>query len=277
MSHDDLKSENLDLARTLQAVNDRLSDIETRLDSGLREPHPQPQSSPTVDQADQTQSQDTPAPAQGLGPDSNQPSSIAYDSDNAFLDIQRQFESLRDRLSRIQIPSYCKVNDSAVGIKSECKPTLKVITKSARFAETGLRVLAVLQGPHQGQYTLTENDLQSIYTIFYAQVNYLQSEYSNLVVRSTFDDETGRLFRSFENNTQAFSQRSLTNVRLTAELSALSNRTSSRSSTNSRTNTFRGRGQTFNAAHSYPRQPYQFYISRGSPRMDFATTRRDDA
>ncbi|KAK3698373.1 hypothetical protein RRG08_022934 [Elysia crispata] len=125
MSHDDLKSENLDLARTLQAINDRLSDIETRLDSGLREPHPQPQSCPTVDQADQTHSQDTPAPAQGLGPDSNLPSSIAYDSDNAFLDIQRQFESLRDRLSRIQIPTYCKVNDSAVGIKSECKPTLK--------------------------------------------------------------------------------------------------------------------------------------------------------
>ena len=119
MSHDDLKSENLDLARTLQAIKDRLPDIETRLDSGLREPHPQPQSSPTVDQADQTQSQDTPAPAQGLGPDSNLPSSIAYDSDNAFLDIQRQFESLRDRLSRIQIPSYCKVNDSAVGIKSQ--------------------------------------------------------------------------------------------------------------------------------------------------------------
>ncbi|KAK3777034.1 hypothetical protein RRG08_008887 [Elysia crispata] len=69
-------------------------------------------------QADQTQSQDTPASAQGLEPDSNLPSSIAYDSDNAFLDIQRQFESLRDRLSRIQIPSYCKVNDSAVGIKS---------------------------------------------------------------------------------------------------------------------------------------------------------------
>ena len=212
MSHDDLKSENLDLARTLQAINDRLSDIETRLDSGLREPHPQPQSCPTVDQADQTHSQDTPAPAQGLGPDSNLPSSIAYDSDNAFLDIQRQFESLRDRLSRIQIPTYCKVNDSAVGIKSECKPTLKVITKSARFAETGLRVLPALQGPHQGQYTLTENDLQSFYTIFYAQVNYLQSEYSNLAVRSTFDDETGRLFRSFENNTQAILQRSLTNV-----------------------------------------------------------------
>ncbi|KAK3734246.1 hypothetical protein RRG08_049664 [Elysia crispata] len=130
MSHDDLKSENLDLARTLQAIKDRLPDIETRLDSGLREPHPQPQSSPTVDQADQTQSQDTPAPAQGLGPDSNLPSSIAYDSDNAFLDIQRQFESLRDRLSRIQIPSYCKVNDSAVGIKSQDRLQILELTPS---------------------------------------------------------------------------------------------------------------------------------------------------
>ncbi|KAK3804462.1 hypothetical protein RRG08_063537 [Elysia crispata] len=46
---------------------------------------------PTVDQADQTQSQDTPAPAQGLGPDSNLPSSIAYDSDNAFLTFRDNY------------------------------------------------------------------------------------------------------------------------------------------------------------------------------------------
>ncbi|GFS18638.1 transposase [Elysia marginata] len=142
---------------------------------------------------------------------------------------------------------FPRVNDSAVGIKIDSKPVLKVVSKSARFAETGLKIPGNLPQDPQGQYSITENDIESLYTVFYAQVNYLQGEYSNLVVRSTFDDETSRLFRSFENNTQAFSERSLTNVRLAAELSALSTRSSSRPS--SSRNNYRGRGQSFNPSN----------------------------
>lgn len=257
----------LDLARTLKSLTERLENIEARLDASASDNRP-------------TVTQEPLAPTEGQGPDPNQ-LDLGSVGDNAFLDIQRQFDSLRDRLSRVQIPSYCKVNDSAVGIKTDCKPVLKIISKSARFAETGLKILGNLTQEPQGQYNITENDIQSLYTVFYAQVNYLQGEYSNLVVRSTFDDETSRLFRSFENNSQAFSERSLTNVRLAAELSALSTRTSSRSS--SSRGGYRGRGQTFNS-----RRPQQFYNRRGSgaftpyhpstaSRVDFPSARPDEA
>ena len=232
----------LDLARSLKSITERLEKIEARLDVSTSDSRPCSSQEPLAQTEDQ-------------GPDPNQLGSV--ECDNALLDIQRQFDSLRDRLSRVQIPWYCKVNDSAVGIKTDCKPVLKVISKSARFAETGLKILGNLPQDIQGQYTLAENDIQSLNTVFYAQINYLQGEYSNLVVRSTFDDETSRLFRSIENNTQAFSDRSLTNVRLAAELSALSTRTSSRPS--SSRNNYRGRRQPFNPTNSR-RPQHQFYI-----------------
>ena len=85
--------------------------------------------------------------------------------------------------------------------------------------------------------------------------------------------------------TQALSDRPLTNVRLAAELSALTIRTSSRPSSSG--NNYRGKGQTFNPTNAR-RPQHQFYNRRGSgtftsyhpstaPRVDFPSTRPDDA
>jgi len=181
----------------------------------------------------------------GQGPDLNNPGSEASASPSG--DIQRQFEVIRDSLNRIQLPADCKVNDSQQGIKSKCKSTLKVVAKTARFAETGLKAISCLtQDPVSGNYVIPPAELDRLYVIFQAQVNYLQAEYSGLVVRSTFDEETGRLFRSFQNNAQAFSDRSLQNVRLAAELASLSART--RGSSN--------RGQRANYSYASQRRPF---------------------
>ena len=54
-----------------------------------------------------------------------------------------------------------------------------------------------------------------------AQLNFLQSQYTNLVVKSTFDEETARIFKQFENNSTMFSEGSVRNIRVAAELSTL--------------------------------------------------------
>ena len=61
---------------------------------------------------------------------------------------------------------------------------------------------------------------------------FLQSEYTSLVVKATFDTETERIYRQFENNSTTFSDISLQNVRVAAELAAVLNR--GQSSTNRR-------------------------------------------
>jgi len=182
------------------------------------------------------------------------------------INVQREFEQVRDAVSRIQLPANLKVNDSAAGINKECKATLKVLNKSARYAETGLKVLA-----SSPSTTLSEQEVHMLYTVLHAQVNFLQGEYSSLVVKSTFDDETSRVFRSLESNSTAFSERSLNNVRLAAELTSIRARATGirPPHQNSRRN-FQSSGGGFTAFRG--RGHY-----RGSPRprLDFPSQRPD--
>ena len=72
--------------------------------------------------------------------------------------------------------------------------------------------------------SINKSDLEKLFLVFNAQCEYLKSEYASLVVKSNFNDETPRLLRSFENNSAAFSDDSLRNVRIAAELAAVQNR-----------------------------------------------------
>ena len=137
------------------------------------------------------------------------------------VDVSQEFELVRGRLSKVSIPTQYRVHDSSAGIKQDCKPTLKVVSKCARFAETGLKQLSLITPDADGVCHINQGDLQALFTIFAAQSAYLKGEYSNLVVRSSFSAETSRVFRAFENNTSTFSEYSLRNIRVAAELSAL--------------------------------------------------------
>lgn len=143
------------------------------------------------------------------------------------VDVSQEFELVRDRLSKVSISTQYRVHDSSAGIKQDCKPTLKVLSKCARFAETGLKQLSLITPDADGVCHINQGDLQALFTIFAAQSAYLKGEYFNLVVRSSFSAETSRIFRAFENNTSTFSESSLRNIRVAAELSALSTRTGS--------------------------------------------------
>ncbi|KAK3774908.1 hypothetical protein RRG08_007266 [Elysia crispata] len=147
------------------------------------------------------------------------------------IDVTQEFERVRDKLNRVSLPSSYKVHDSAAGIKQDCKPALKVISRCARFAETGLKQLSTFERDDNGMFCLSSSDdeVQSLFTIFAAQSSFLKAEYSSLVVKSSFSAETSRLFRAFENNTSTFSESSLRNMRVAAELSSLSSLSSAHS------------------------------------------------
>ena len=88
--------------------------------------------------------------------------------DGASADVQSEYERLKDSLIKVTIPKDYKVNDSAKGINKEGKPTLALISKCGRFAETGLKVLASLQPDGENEETLIihKDDLQEFFTIF---------------------------------------------------------------------------------------------------------------
>ncbi|GFR62606.1 hypothetical protein ElyMa_000135100 [Elysia marginata] len=71
---------------------------------------------------------------------------------------------------------------------------------------------------------MKKSDLDSIFVALAAEVNFLQSGLAALVVKSTFNEDTSRIFRSFKNNQGSFSEASLQNVRVAAELAAAQSR-----------------------------------------------------
>ena len=141
---------------TVLALSDRVSKIELRtpVDVGADVP-------PVVD--DQQDRQDG-----GATGDNDVSVSPYYDSVRVSTDIQRDFESLKDSLNRVPLPN--KINDSARGIGKDNKSTLTVLSKCARFAETGLKVFATLQPISEDEQliTLQKNEVQKLFTVLAA-------------------------------------------------------------------------------------------------------------
>ena len=48
-------------------------------------------------------------------------------------DHLKEFDQIRERLTKVSFPNDLKVNDNSNGIKAESRPALKVVSKSARF------------------------------------------------------------------------------------------------------------------------------------------------
>ncbi|GFN90261.1 hypothetical protein PoB_001676700 [Plakobranchus ocellatus] len=206
---------------------------------------------------------------QSLDPErSTHHSASPAETSSSAADILKDFERLRDSLVRIPVPNNFKVNDTTTGIKQDWCGTLRVLSKCARFAETGLKVLTTLPDERDSSsVSIQREDLESIFVVFAAQINFLQSEYAGPVVKSTFNDETSRMFRSFENNASSFSRQSLQSVRIAAELASIHGRT------NTASQSWRGRrrgvaNQTRGSYSSFPlnrRRPRLLWGGRPSP------------
>ena len=177
-------------------------------------------------------------------------------------DIYKEFEAIKDSVSKIVLPPWLKVNDSPAGVKQENKHALKILSRSARFTETALKLLSTFSKSEDNSYTLTEDDVNALFIILSASSNFLQSEYANIVVKSSFDEETSRLFNNLENNTAAFSDKSLQNIRIAAELAAVSTRSSQRRPSRSSQHLAQGsrfnnwRGRFFQSRNPFPRHPF---------------------
>ncbi|GFO22533.1 hypothetical protein PoB_004903800 [Plakobranchus ocellatus] len=201
------------------------------------------------------------------------------ETSSSAADILKDFERLRDSLVRIPVPNNFKVNHTTTGIKQDCRGTLRVLSKWARFAETGLKVLTTLPDERDSSsVSIQREDLESIFVVFAAQINFLQSEYAGLVVKSTLNDETSRIFRSFENNASSFSRQSLQNVRIAAELASIHGRT------NTASQSWRGRrrgvaNQTRGSYSSFPlnRRRYDNNDMRSNTFTRPPTVREDEA
>lgn len=168
------------------------------------------------------------------------------DLDLSSLDIQGEFRCIQDANSRVVLPPEIKLSIQHSGIKSEDRPKLRSLSRCAQFSETALKILS-------DNAPMTADKRAQLITILTAQQEYLKGEYTNILVKNTFNTETASFFQHLQTNTSAFPAGAIANIQTAATLAAASQPL--QSSSNYRSN-YRGRtrGQ---GRSSYGRNQYQ--------------------
>ena len=129
----------------------------------------------------------------------------------AFHEVQEQFNAVKQTVDKVILPNQLKLHNSRTGIRKEDQSTLNVISKCGRYVGTVLKLLS----------QATEDnpvDIEPIYTCLFANVKYLQEEYSAFLVKGRFDDSTAHLFRALQKDNSGFELGCIQNVRIAAEL-----------------------------------------------------------
>ncbi|GFO31450.1 hypothetical protein PoB_005795500 [Plakobranchus ocellatus] len=97
---------------------------------------------------------------QSLDPErSTHHSASPAETSSSAADILKDFSRLRDSLVRIPVPNNFKVNHTTTGIKQDCRGILRVLSKCARFAETGLKVLTLPDERDSSSGSIQREDL----------------------------------------------------------------------------------------------------------------------
>ena len=122
------------------------------------------------------------------------------------LDIQGNYLEIKKQLASERLPPELSLHESRQGINRDQQPLFNVIVQNARYVETALKKLSKITDS-----TTCESDLEDLFGILLAQIRYLQDEYAVLIVNSTSDKETAKLFRQFRKILQVY-QRKLSRI-----------------------------------------------------------------
>lgn len=141
-------------------------------------------------------------------------------SDFTSVDAQEDFQSIKDSLQKVKLPPELKLNESKQGIKREDQQTLNVLSRTARYAETTLKLLSTFDDIPFNESV--DNKLAQIVKIQQAQICYLRDEYASLIVQSKFDKATSQTFRALQKNTSGLNAQALQNLKLASAISASS-------------------------------------------------------
>ena len=106
------------------------------------------------------------------------------------LNLQGDFQTIKDTLARVRLPASLKVPVSKAGIRSQYSHQCSVIQKCGKYAETTFKLISLLDPDNK---EITNSDVQDIYTIQAAQ-----EEFASLVVESKYGSEPANKLRSLQ-------------------------------------------------------------------------------
>ena len=119
------------------------------------------------------------------------------------MSVQDEFQSIKDKLSSVKIPPELRVGTSRSGIRREDSNAANIITNSAKFVETTIKLLWNIDD------NPTAENLVELFNIQKAHIEYLRQEHSGLVVAGQFGNKTSQLFKNLARGTSNLDERHL--------------------------------------------------------------------
>ena len=120
-----------------------------------------------------------------------------------IVSVQDEYQSIKDKLSNVKIPAELRVGTSKTGIRREDNTAANIISSSAKYVETTIKLLWNLEN------NITADNLVELFNIQKAHIEYLRQEHSSLVVTGQFGSKTSQLFKSLARGTSNLDDRQL--------------------------------------------------------------------
>ena len=120
---------------------------------------------------------------------------VARDGQCDPLNVQDEYQCIKDKVSSVKIPPELRVGTSKSGIKRDDQVTANVIANSAKYVETTIKLLWNLDEEP------STDDLVELFNVQKAHIDYLRQEHSALVVSGQFGSKTSQLFKNLSRGT----------------------------------------------------------------------------
>lgn len=204
---------------TLASILERLEKLELKnVDTGVEKTE---KSTNQSSAAEQTTSVSLPGAEPSLGATAAEPSNSTDAIDAS--DLQREYWTIKDSLSKIQLSSSLKLNEVALGINKKDKPVQKVLQRTSRVLETALKLCQLAStDPDLHQDSEVYKYFEQIYIVLQAGIQQNQQEFQSLLVQGQFNEDTARVFRILQQNKNCFPDSAVSQLELAAKISTMS-------------------------------------------------------
>ena len=133
-------------------------------------------------------------------------------------ELQPEYHAIADSLARHRLSGDLHFQGSKCGVKASAKPTANAVTASVRYVKTCLKLAVNIQASCKDNIN-PEKEVGELVVCLLAHLQYLQEEFTNVLVAGKFGDTTQGIFHQLQQNTSAFTPSTIENIKSAIALS----------------------------------------------------------
>ena len=183
-------------------------------------------------------------------------------------DYKARFESIRSSVSKTILDSDWSFSDSKAGIASSDRELAAVISRSAKYVETELKLMQEVQKVFDQEDKVAEC-MDQLHSVQKAHMRYLQEEFNSLQVGGQYGAQAKSVFKAISRNTSVYTPAFIDDIKTVLNITG--NSQPQQQQQRGRGNSFRPRFQSSRFPHNTqfrPRRfpaPFQGYQPRSVP------------